>query len=339
MTDFTSALYLGMTHGSAGLPEWSRLTTGRPAALEEIEGTAQAESELARITGCERVVLGRSTLHLMCDLFAMLQRDGVRIEVTPGAYPISRLALGCNCSARARRALVTDGYDPFAGQFAPLRYFTAQGLTILDDTQALGIFGPQGGGSLRAFGLGCDRVLLVSSLAKAFGAPVAMLGGTEDAVSRFRARSVTRVHCSGPSAVDVAAAVQALRLNRICGDVLRSRLIERVRRLRDGLEQMGMAGTRGLFPVQTVRLPGDLDALAVHQALLEKGIRTVARRGLHGAEITFVVTAKHRIEEIDRALECLTGFSKHPGDDTSDKPGVQRRHNTGEHYERASQVS
>src|ERR1700691_4652006 len=90
MLDFTSALYLGFEHASWSLPGWDRLTLGKPAALEEVPGTLQAQRELAALTGCERVVLGASTLHLFCDLFAMLARRKVAIWIDEAAYPIAR---------------------------------------------------------------------------------------------------------------------------------------------------------------------------------------------------------------------------------------------------------
>ncbi|WP_433968357.1 hypothetical protein [Tunturiibacter gelidiferens] len=72
MLDFTSAAYLEFEHASWNLPAWPRLTSGKPSALEELPGTAEVESELAALVGCERALLGTSTLHLFWDLFPLL---------------------------------------------------------------------------------------------------------------------------------------------------------------------------------------------------------------------------------------------------------------------------
>jgi 8-amino-7-oxononanoate synthase len=343
MLDFTSALYLGFEHASRSLPGWTRLTLGKPAVLEEIPGTLQVQRDLAELTGCERVQLGSSTLHLFCDLFAMLARRNVAIWIDEAAYPIARwgtdraAASGVpvrvfkhHNAAALRRALgtvrgtrpviVTDGYSPLRGTQAPLPEYAkcaaaGNGLLIVDDTQALGVFGQRvksrapygsgGGGSLRYFNLRDTGIVVVSSLAKAFGVPVAMLGGGEEFVGRFRENSATLVHCSPPSAAAISAAQRALQLNRRFGDVLRRRLAERVIQFRRGVPNLLAAD--GLFPVQPLKLPGRIEPRAVHRALLGRGVSPVLHRDSNdgGSRISFVLTASHRLSEIDYAVESL----------------------------------
>jgi 8-amino-7-oxononanoate synthase len=344
MLDFTSALYLGFEHASWGLPGWARLTLGKPAALEEVPGALQAQRELAALTGCERVLLGSSTLHLFCDLFAMLAGRNTAIWIDEGAYPIARwgtdraavlgvpvrvfphhdaaaLRKAMSAHRGTRPVIVTDGYSPIRGTPAPLPDYArcaaeGNGLLIVDDTQALGVFGWQaqsmvpygvgGGGSLRCFNLRDPRIVVVSSLAKAFGVPVAMLGGSPALVERFRENSATLVHCSPPSAAAISAALRALQLNVRFGDALRHRLAERVARFRRGLPDLLAVGS--LFPVQPLKLSGRIDARALYRALLGRGVRPVLHRDASngGSRISFVLTARHRPGEIDYAVESLT---------------------------------
>ncbi len=186
---------------------------------------------------------------------------------------------------------------------------------IVDDTQALGVlgrriesafpYGSGGGGSLRYFDLRDPRIVVVSSLAKAFGAPVAMLGGSRAFVDWFRENSATLVHCSPPSAASIAAALWALELNRRTGDVLRQRLAERVIQFRRGVPDL--LATDTLFPVQPLKLPGGVDARALYRALRGRGIRAVLHRDSSdgGPRISFVLTARHQMSEIDRAVQSL----------------------------------
>ena len=67
MLDFTSALYLGLTHDSQSLPRWRALTTGVPAALRSAPGASRVAAGLAGVIGTERATLSPSTLHLFWD--------------------------------------------------------------------------------------------------------------------------------------------------------------------------------------------------------------------------------------------------------------------------------
>jgi 8-amino-7-oxononanoate synthase len=350
--DFTSALYLGFDHASGSLPGWARLTLGKPAVLEDVPGTLQVQRELAALTGCEQVVLGASTLHLFNDLFGMLAgRDDIAIWIDEAAYPIARwgadraaaggvpvrtfaghdadaLWKAMNANPKARPVIVTDGFYPIGGEPAPLvdyaRFAAAgNGLLIVDDTQALGLFGRPvrsadpygsgGGGSIRRFNLerAASGIVVVSSLAKALGVPVAMLGGSREFVEEFHGKSATLVHCSPPSAVTILAAGRALELNRRWGDALRRRLAERVIRFRRGLP--GLTATRSLFPVQPLRLPGDMGAMGtmdvrrLYRRLLERGVQPVLHReaGGRNSRISFVLSARHRLSEIDYAVASV----------------------------------
>jgi 8-amino-7-oxononanoate synthase len=343
--DFTSALYLGLDHSSRRLPAWKRLTLGKPAALHRVPRSGEVERKLAALIGCERALLVTSTLHLFFDLFSILARRKISILLDRGSYPIVRWGVeraACSSTqvrgfrhydAEALRGIlespdettpviVADGYCPRCGKAAPVEEYLALarsrgGFVVLDDSQSLGIFGDPsfgapygtgGGGSLRRAGLrGDDGVLIGSSLAKAFGAPLAVLAGDARLVDEFERRSATRVHCSPPSAATVAAAARALMINRSFGDRLRLKLAHNVSRFRRGLREMGLVGINGLFPVQSLRLPARIKAETLHRKLSLAGVAAVLHReGREGnAQISFVLTARHTFKEIDCALARL----------------------------------
>lgn len=344
MLDFTSALYLGLTHASGDLPGWKQLTLGKPAALKAIPRAAELEQKLAALMGCERAVLATSTLHLFWDLFSIFGRKKINIFLDSHSYPILRWGVErAACLGAAvhvfrqhdtealRSALqgasddppviVTDGYCPACGKLAPLKEFLLEarshgGLVVVDDTQALGIFGKPvagmpygagGGGSLRRAGLMGSGILVGASLAKAFGAPLAVFAGDTAAVDDFKRRSATRVHCSPPSSVVIAAATRALKINSLHGDKLRLKLARTISRFRRGLSRMGMIGTRGLFPVQSLSLPDHISAETLNRRLLRAGVATVVLgEGKHERpRISFVVTARHTVRDIDLALARL----------------------------------
>jgi 8-amino-7-oxononanoate synthase len=357
--DFTSSLYLGFEHPSSELPAWNQLTLGKPAALEELPETPRLERELAFLVGCEQAAVGPSTLHLFWDLFGILANRDVRIFLDGASYPIARWAVekavarvavkvfpqhdakalrkALTGTGTAPPVIVTDGFCPSCGEPAPLEEYAecavaGEGLLVVDDTQALGIFGPArgasspygkgGGGSLQKFGLRHPRIVVISSLAKAFGVPIAMLGGSGAVVDEFRKNSNTRMHCSPPSAAVIAAACHALEANRRMGEALRSRLTQRVSQFRRGLKPYGVLASGSLFPVQPLRMHPDVDVRAVYRHLLDRGIQAVLHRDSRSdAHCSFVLTARHRPVDIDKALEALV--SAFPAGITSEKKGSE----------------
>ena len=352
MPDFTSSLYLGMLHPSSALSPWAQLTTGAPAALRPSPGTAEVAAELARLQQCERATLRRSTLHAFWDLFGSVAATAVAVLMDRGSYPVVQWGVERGRGRRvpvstfahhdpadlvrrlnrlptsSRPVVVTDGYCPGCGGTAPLRAYRdlargRGGFLVLDDTQALGIFGRTpgaggnaafpygsgGGGSVPWTGIAGPDVVAVSSLAKAFGAPLAAVAGSASTIQRLDAGrgSDTTVYSSPPSAADLAAARWALDANRKWGDRLRRRLFARVSRLRRHLEELGLTVAGGPFPVQAITLPTVTRAVEVHRRLLEQGVQSVLARPRcrTGVDLTFIVTARHRPIDIDQAAEAL----------------------------------
>lgn len=345
--DFTSALYLGLEHPGNSLRPWRRLTTGRPTTLSAPLRQRRVEAELARLVGCDQALLGTSTLHLFWDLFGMFDARRTAVYLDAGAYPIAHwgveraaargvpvhrfahhrpeslsLALRSHSSGR-RPVVVCDGFCPGCGRPAPLHDYLAQvirsgGFLVVDDTQALGVLGASssrtapyghgGGGSLRSQSLMQAPVLLISSLAKGFGVPAAMLCGPAKLVGAFADHSETLTHCSPASMASIAAAEQALMINREHGEALRQKLAQQVIRLRGGLQQRGFAAQPGLFPVQTLQPQSKLDVMDLHSRLLRLRVRTVLHRARkrRGIRLSFLLTAVHKPHDIDTALAALS---------------------------------
>lgn len=345
--DFTAVLYLGLRHTSYSIRPWTQFTTGVPAALTRYPGEGKVANILAALQGCESTLLAPSTLHLSWDLFGILAKSAAVIYMDAGIYPIVRwgveraAAFGVPVRTfphydvnalsrmlrqdglcRRRPLIVSDGMCPGCGKPAPVPEFLRcvrefGGRLILDDTQALGIlghsqgpdapYGRGGGGILRWSNASGRDILIISSLAKGFGVPVAALSGSRNMVKLFETKSKTRMHCSPPSIAVVHAAEHALETNRTKGDTIRFRLAHLILYFRKRLNEIGMSAAGGLFPMQTLSPIADTDAITLHERLLKYGIRTVlhhSRHG-HGARISFLITAQHRPSDIDKAVETL----------------------------------
>lgn len=347
MLDFTSALYLGMHHSSLALHPWKQFTTGCPSALKTPHSYLKIAQALALFQGCEHGTIAPSTLHLFWDLFGILRDNADIIYVDSGTYPIARwgveraMALGVMVKTfphndanallhllrqrahhKKQPIVLTDGWCPHCGKFAPIpRYlnYTRKfgGLLIIDDTQALGIFGHTpgpdapygvgGGGSLRRHNIEGPDVIAVSSLAKGFGVPMAVLAGCKTIVKCFERESKTRIHCSPPSVAAVHAASHALFLNRRYGETLRKRLAQLVSRFCSEIKKVGLNTTGGLSPVQTLGYLEQINTIKIYKHLLRFGVHTILRRShkRRDACISFIITARHTPEDIDKAIDIL----------------------------------
>jgi 8-amino-7-oxononanoate synthase len=221
-----------------------------------------------------------------------------------------------------RPIVVTDGLCPFTGRPAPLREYARivreyGGLLVVDDTQGLGLFGTQptdgtpfgndGAGTLAWCGVAGPDIIVVSSLAKAFGAPLAVIAGSRHWIDRFKIASLTRVHCSPPSMAAISAAENALAINAAEGSARRSHLLELVLWFRRGLRGIGLSADGGLFPFQTLKRPAGRGAIKLHAQLLQDGVRTVLRRARHDghALVTFIFNCRHTTNDIAKALRAL----------------------------------
>jgi 8-amino-7-oxononanoate synthase len=346
LLDFASSLYLGLRHSSRLVPSWEQLTSGKPAALSLPPGAAEVSRRLAHLQVCESATVAPSTLHLFWDLFGTFGKRPLTIYVDAETYPIALWGVE---RARARGAcvhrfahhdaddlrrllreraqtdcfqiVVTDGFCTDCGRIAPLpEYMTAvrsfDGYLVVDDTQALGIFGERngskfpfgvgGGGLFLWHRLSDPNALAISSLAKAFGVPMAALVGNATMVRRFIEMSETNVHCSPPSAAVLNAARRALEINRRAGDVLRQRLFLAVSAFRRRLREAGLSCIGGLFPVQTLDVPDHL-ARGIHRRLQQDGVQSVLRRAHSGggARVSFIITARHRQRDVDQATSMV----------------------------------
>jgi 8-amino-7-oxononanoate synthase len=340
--DLTSSLYLGLRHDSAVVPPWTSLTTGVPAALAAAPEAGMVAAGLADLIGTKAATLTPSTLHAFWDLFVAI---GARqIYVDAGTYPIARWgAERAQCAGATvrtfrhhdpgalRRAVttaggrgpvvLTDGFCPGCGGVAPVGDYLAAvgslgGTVVVDDTQALGVlgtptpghpYGGGGGGTARWSGLSDAGLIVVASLAKGLGVPVAVVAGSHAMVRRYEARGETRVHCSPPSNAHLSAATHALHCNALQGDELRRHVARLVTRFRALLDRQGIRVMAGLFPIQTVRPETRHDLRAVHRHLLELGIQAVLHRPRceRGLALSFILTAAHREPDVDWAARAI----------------------------------
>ena len=89
---------------------------------------------------------------------------------------------------------------------------------------------------------------------------------------------------------------------------MRWRLARLVKRFRHRAARTGFQFTGGQFPVQTLEAASKAETVRLHERLLHRNVRTVLHRSPHGRglRLSFVITARHTPEAIDRAVATLT---------------------------------
>lgn len=255
--------------------------------------------------------------------------------VDAAAYPVARWGVECAASrgvpvvrfrhgdsaalARLAQALwrqgwapvvLADGYTPGDMRPPPLRAYARiaarfGGWLVLDDTQALGVLGPGGGGSVLLHGLQGAPVLTGASLAKGFGAPLAVLAGPAQAIRYFERHSEASVHSSPPSVAVIAAARQALGINARHGTTLRRMLAARVAQLRQALAAQGLACHGGAFPVQVVPLPQRVRSRPQLADALAEKLHALLLRTRDGPALGLLLRADHGEHEVARVAALL----------------------------------
>lgn len=296
-----------------------------------------AAREVAALQGQEDGIAAASTLHLAVDLFTGGLPSDATLLWDAHLYPVLRLGLGLArrkadrlpahdpdvlasriAGGGGRPVLITDGYCLDCGRVAPLAAYLAllrhyRGILVVDDTQGLGVFGATGPGPFGEGGggtptaqdvAGNPSLLLVTSLAKAFSTPMAVLSGPARLLDPMRA-AATRVHCSPPAIPAARAALRALRLNARCGANLRRRLARSLRLFRAHCRANGVPLVRAFHPVQTVMLPVGTHAARLSRAAASQGLTVAACQSADGPALRIVLTACHQPDQIAAAVATL----------------------------------
>ena len=228
--------------------------------------------------------------------------------------------------------LVTDGWHPGRGPAPLARYHELLAphpgaVLLLDDTQAFGVLGAGpalksplgrgGGGSLPWAGLppsaSGPETLLITSLAKGLGVPVAVLAGRKSRLAQFRRRAETWVHTSPVSAWHAWAAEAALRHDALYGAAARHRLGLRIEQFQRELARAGLRSRGGPFPVQKLVLARTTATLSLHQQLRQAGINTLLLAGEAQPgvpELAFCLRADHSAAHIASATAVLVALAR-----------------------------
>ena len=214
----------------------------------------------------------------------------------------------------ALSVLATDGVFSMDGDIAPLPALAriaaeAQALFLVDEAHGVGVLGPEGRGACAAAGLGATMVpLRVLPLGKAFGAQGALVLG-DVALIEHLLQSARPYLFSTAALPALAAALSAnLQALRRASD-RREQLHRQVARFRDRAQRLGLPLLDSTTPIQPLLLGGNARALALAEALEQRGYWAAAVRPPTvpegKARLRITLTARHEDSAIDGLLDAL----------------------------------
>jgi len=226
------------------------------------------------------------------------------------------------------RLVVTDGVFSMDGDIAPLpaiaeladRY---KALLLVDDSHATGFMGKTGRGTWEHHGLAAGRVdLITTTFGKALGGALGgCTAGRRDTIALLRQRSRPYLFSNSLAPVVVGATLRALELLQGSTE-LRDRLEQNTAFFRERMTSAGFEIRPGVHPIVPIMFsrfaPEDAPlAQRFARALLEEGIYVkgfffpVVPRGQ--SRIRVQLSAAHRPEHIDRAVEAFTKVGRRLG--------------------------
>ncbi|MGO8671538.1 MAG: 8-amino-7-oxononanoate synthase [Capsulimonadaceae bacterium] len=314
--------------GSSG----ARLTTGSLALHEDLERDLAAfkhtgdavvfSSGYAAGAGTVSALMGHGDLILSDALNHASLIDGCRlsracVRVYRHADPDHATALIADRASFRRCLILTDGVFSMDGDIAPLATLahlarSRDAWLMVDDAHGLGVLGATGRGSIEHAGIPSAGLIQLGTLSKALGAEGGFVAGSATLVDYLRNHARSFIFSTAPAPSTIAAAAEALR---VVADEpwRRDRLRENAAYLRKGLGALGLPVPFGETPIIPI-IAGKSDrALALTEALLDRGIYIPAIRPPTvpegGARLRMSVTAEHTREHLDSALaavrECL----------------------------------
>ncbi|MDX1251351.1 MAG: 8-amino-7-oxononanoate synthase [Gammaproteobacteria bacterium] len=216
--------------------------------------------------------------------------------------------------AAEHKLIVSDGVFSMDGDIAPLSRLAAlaQGhhaWLMIDDAHGLGVLGLNGGGTLEHFGLGLDDVpILIGTLGKAFGTFGAFVAGSEELIETLIQKARTYIYTTALPPAIAQATRASLKLMRQEG-WRREHLHQLVARFRADAQQLGLALPPSQTPIQPLIVGDAARAVALSEALMQRGILISAIRPPTvpegSARLRITLSAMHNEAQVDRLLEAL----------------------------------
>ncbi|SDG18661.1 8-amino-7-oxononanoate synthase [Phytopseudomonas seleniipraecipitans] len=217
--------------------------------------------------------------------------------------------------AEGNTLVVCDGVFSMDGDLADLPALCAEtrrkdAWLMVDDAHGFGTLGATGGGVVEHFGLGLDDVpVLVGTLGKAFGTAGAFVAGSDELIDTLVQFARPYIYTTSQPPALACATLKSLELLR-SEHWRREHLAVLIRRFREGAASIGLQLMDSDTPIQPILIGDSGRAMALSQALRERGILVTAIRPptvpAGSARLRVTLSAAHDVAQVDRLLEALS---------------------------------
>ncbi len=217
-------------------------------------------------------------------------------------------------SQAKRKLILTDAVFSMDGDLAPLPGLLAlaerfDAWLVVDDAHGFGVLGQEGRGSLAHFALpAVKRLLYMGTLGKAAGVAGAFVAGDEQVMAWLRQRARTYMFTTAASPLLAVALSASLDLIAD-GDTRRQHLWRLIAQLRDGLAATDWRVLPSATAIQPVIIGDNHAAVALSDALYERGLWVPAIRPptvpKGTARLRVSLSAAHSSEQVGQLVDSL----------------------------------
>jgi 8-amino-7-oxononanoate synthase len=217
-------------------------------------------------------------------------------------------------NATGNKLIVSDGVFSMDGDVAPLKQLaiTAKhhhAWLMVDDAHGLGVLGNNGGGLLEQCALNQDDVaILMGTLGKAFGTFGAFVAGSELLIETLIQKSRSYIYTTALPPAVAAATRASLKLIQT-EPWRRQRLSQLISYFKTSAAQHNLTLMPSLSPIQPIMIGNSEQAVAISNALLDKGFLVSAIRPptvpQGSARLRVTLSALHTEAHIDGLMEAL----------------------------------
>lgn len=218
------------------------------------------------------------------------------------------------------KLIVSDAVFSMDGDIAPLPELLELAerhdcWLLVDDAHGFGVLGPQGSGTLAAFGLQSPRIILMGTLGKAAGVGGAFVAASNTVIRWLEQAARPYIFTTATPPMLAACVTRAIDLIRNADD-RRAHLQALIRTLHDGLADTRWRLLPSSTAIQPVIIGENAQAIAVSRQLEERGIYAPAIRPptvpKGTARLRVSLSAAHTTEEIGRLVDALRLLSATP---------------------------